>query len=157
MKKSVIMIILLVYVASLCIVGFFGAKIIVYDKNVPVEDIVCKTDGVVFTKDVDNAVIRAKAEPSAEFANGVEYYYETNYSEGLRIAFTFETKPDNASTGGVDYALQASGRYSHEIIDDGKTCLITINKNGLTELYLTVISKDKKISKVVYVRVVPKK
>ena len=77
MKKSVVLIILLVYIASLCIVGFFGSQIIVYDTNVPVEDIVCLTEGVTLTKDHKNETIRSYAEPSERFPYGVEYCYET--------------------------------------------------------------------------------
>ena len=157
MKKSVIMLILIVYIASLCIVGFFGSKIIVYDKNVPVEDIVCLTDGVTLTKDNKNNVIRAKAEPSAQYPEGIEYYYETTYQEGLKIPLIFVTKPDNASTGGVYYSMDDSKSYfSYELADNGKTCMLAINKNGLSEITVTIESKDKKIKKHIWVRVIPK-
>lgn len=157
MKKSVIMLILIVYIASLCIVGFFGSKIIVYDKNVPVEDIVCLTDGVTLTKDNKNSVIRDKAEPSAQYPEGIEYYYETTYQEGLKIPLIFATKPDNASTGGVYYSMDDNKSYfSYELADNGKTCILAINKNGLSEITVTIESKDKKIKKHIWVRVIPK-
>ena len=156
MKKSVITLILLVYIASLCIVGFFGSKIIVYDKNVPVEDIVCLTEGVTYTKDNPNSTIRKKAEPSEHYPEGIEYYYETVYEEGLKIPLIFATKPDNASTGGVYYGMDEKSSYSYELADNGKTCIISINKNGYTEITVTVESKDKKIRKYIWIRILPK-
>lgn len=156
MKKSVIMLILIVYIASLCIVGFFGSKIIVYDKNVPVEDIVCLTDGVTLTKDNKNSVIRAKAEPSAQYPEGIEYYYETTYQEGLKIPLIFVTKPDNASTGGVYYSMDDNKSYfSYELADNGKTCILAIHKNMLSEITVTIESKDKKVRKHIWVRIKP--
>ena len=156
MKKSVIMLILIVYIASLCIVGFFGSKIIVYDKNVPVEDIVCRTDGVTLTKDNKNSVIRAKAEPSTKYPEGIEYYYETTYKKDLKIPLIFETKPDNASTGGVYYSMDDNKSYfSYELADNGKTCILAIHKNMLSEITVTIESKDKKVRKHIWVRIKP--
>ena len=145
MKKSVILTILLVYIASLCIVGYFGTKIIAYDMTVHVEDIVCLTEGVTYTKDNPNSTIRKKAE------EGIEYYYETVYEEGLKIPLTFVTTPDNASTGGVYYGIDEKSSYSYELADNGETCIISINKNGYTEITVTVESKDKKIRKYISV------
>ena len=156
MKKSVIMLILIVYIASLCIVGFFGSKIIVYDKNVPVEDIVCRTDGVTLTKDNKNSVIRAKAEPSTKYPEGIEYYYETTYKKDLKIPLIFETKPDNASTGGVYYSMDDNKSYfTYELADNGKTCILAIHKNMLSEITVTIESKDKKVRKHIWVRIKP--
>ena len=101
MKKSVVMMILIVYIASLCVVGFFGAKIVVHDKTVPVEDIIWKTESLDpqkekfgLTKDAANAKVRSYAnadDPANELHRVVEYYYETTYKPGLRVVLTFET------------------------------------------------------------------
>ena len=46
MKKSVMIIIGIIYVASIVVINFFGMKVFVYNKTIDVEQIVClnKTD-----------------------------------------------------------------------------------------------------------------
>lgn len=41
MKKSVLIIIGIIYVASIVVINFFGMKVFVYNKNIDVEQIVC--------------------------------------------------------------------------------------------------------------------
>lgn len=154
MKKSVVLTILLVYIASLAIVGFFGSKIIAHDVSVPVEDLYCLTDGVKLTKDSDNEYIRSISEPTDIHPYGVEYIYQVDYSEGLVIELTFDTAPENATNGGVEYSTDdTKSNYSTALSEDGRSFLISINKKGLTELYVMVRSKDKKVTKEVFVRV----
>lgn len=157
MKKSVIMMILVVYIASLCVVGFFGSKIVVHDKTVPVEDIICKTEGVILTKDATNPKVRSYADandPQNDLGKAVEYYYETTYKKGLKIALTFETIPDNSSLKGVEFSFDKNtDLYKHETQDGGKTLVLEFLEDEPARVFITVSSKDKNVSKMIYVKI----
>lgn len=164
MKKSVVMMILIVYIASLCVVGFFGAKIVVHDKTVPVEDIIWKTEYLDpqkekfgLTKDAANAKVRSYAnadDPANELHRVVEYYYETTYKPGLRVVLTFETIPSDSSLKGVEYTFdKKDADFTSETVDNGKTLVLTFLEDELSQIFITVSSKDKNVSKMIYVKV----
>ena len=46
MKKSVVILIGIIYIASIVVVGFFGMKITAYDEMIYITDIVCTNEGV---------------------------------------------------------------------------------------------------------------
>ncbi len=133
MKKSVILLILVVYIASLCIVGFFGIKLRIYDEVVKVEKIECVTQS--------ESIIKTEGNPDLAFLfnDGIEYYAGYFYSEGLSVTLAFSVYPDNATNKNIEFIADASTQYS--LRDNGDNS-ITITFNQKASIVLIVRAED---------------
>lgn len=76
MKKSVLIIIGIIYVAAIVAINFFGMKIFVYNKNIDVEQIVCLNKS-----EADKGIVVSK-------------YTSYDGKEGVAITITFD-RPAN--------------------------------------------------------------
>lgn len=89
MKKSVITIIALIYVASVALVSFFGLQYKVFEEVVPVERVEITNEG---------------QKPSATFGDYI--VIEPNEKGERRIKIDYHVYPDNASNTTVDFAYE---------------------------------------------------
>lgn len=108
MKKSVIILIFLIYVASITVVGFLGLKASTYNEVIYVESLEILSDYSV-DRDTGNKYIIFRANGTAK-------------------SFQFECKitPDNASDKNIIYALDNNTKVA-SIDENG---LLTFNVNG---------------------------
>lgn len=111
MKKSVILIILAVYLLSIVAVGFFGMKVTVYDETIYVTNI--EIYGV--TVDGDDMVLKDDS------GTGVDQYCVIAYEEGLVAFINYRATPDNASNRDVT------------LFTDKESTCATVNRNGTVE------------------------
>lgn len=95
MKKSVIIAILIVYIASILAVGFFGIKMKVYDENVYVSSIECLSDNYKAYDEIKKDGICG--EIKVEFKE-----------KGMRIDLVCRCNPSNATNQDLEYRFDES-------------------------------------------------
>lgn len=101
MKKSVIITIIVIYVIAIFVVGFIGMEMEVANELVPVENIVCVTDG-------------AEKKENEEY----DYLIKSSFEEGLKIELKCQVIPDNATQKKLQY------------IGEGQSFKLTPNSDG---------------------------
>ncbi len=84
MKKSVILIIVGIYLLSIFVVGYFGMKVAVYDEKIYVEDI------EIYDVQVDGKSVEIKEHDGKMYAT-------VPYTENLVVWIFVRTSPDNAT------------------------------------------------------------
>ncbi len=89
MKKSVVIIIALIYIASVALVSFFGLQFKVFDEVIPVETIEITNEG---------------QKSSEQFGNYLVIY--PNEKGELRVKIDYHVYPENASNTTVDFAYE---------------------------------------------------
>lgn len=125
MKKSVVILIGIIYVASIFIVGFFGMKIKAFDTIIYITDIECTNEDII-TK--PNGTKEIKFD-----------YDATKDAMENTIIITYEVFPKNSTLKGRD-AVKLSYDDQHKIITeelwiiDGLT--ITFRSKGVLTIYL---------------------
>lgn len=125
MKKSVVILIGIIYVASIFIVGFFGMKIKAFDTIIYITDIECTNEDVI-TK--PNGTKEIKFD-----------YDATKDAMENTIIITYEVFPKNSTLKGRD-AVKLSYDTKHKLITeelwiiDGLT--ITFRSKGVLTIYL---------------------
>ena len=102
MKKSVILILIAVYVISIAVVGFFGLNVKFYQPNIPPEKI--EINQVTYLGTTLDCTTNSKGEK-----NVVIDCYEDQLSVALRYTVT----PDNATDKSVRYSFDP-GNYVTE-------------------------------------------
>ena len=118
MKKSVVILIALIYVASVALVSFFGLQFKIFEEVIPVERIEITNEGQKHSDTHgDYVVIRPNA-------NG-EWKYQINY----------HVYPENASNTTIDVAYE---EVDYASVDDN--CVVTFTKPGV--LKVRVIATD---------------
>jgi DNA polymerase sigma len=125
MKKSVVLMIALIYILSIILVGFLGMKMKVYDQKVYVEEIVCLTEGY---QKMENT--------------NYDGYIGRVYQEGLKIELKCQVKPDDASFRDLDYLYDTTQNlYTLTKNADG-TATIAFLDDVQTTAMITVRSTD---------------
>ena len=128
MKKSVVVLIGIIYIASIALVSFFGLKYKVFEEVVYVESVELLNEGLL----------------APDFEADFDYYalVAPNEQGELRYQIKYRVHPDNATDQSVDFVLEdASG--------DGVQTTATVDKNGVvimdsvgTAVIVTVIAKN---------------
>lgn len=128
MKKSVVLVIVLIYIVSIVLVGFIGLKMKVYEENIYVERIVCKNDEFVLD---ENSNISGKI-------------FKT-YTEGLRVNIICEVIPENATNQKLDYQCEQSGDYNIIKESDGSITIEFIKATTVDITFVTTDGSNKKL------------
>ena len=90
MKKSVIILIALIYVASVALVSFFGLQFKVFEEVIPVESVKITNEGLKYNETWGN------------------YYVVTPNEKGeLRFQINYRVYPENATNTKVNFSYQA--------------------------------------------------
>lgn len=97
MKKSTILILIVVYLGSILIVGIFGMKSIPFEERVYCNSI---TPSAAMTSSGNELTIK-KGE-----IEGKEYYYVTvSYEEGLIVMVSYDLTPANCTNKNVEISI----------------------------------------------------
>ena len=91
MKKSVVIIIALIYVASIALVSFFGLQFKVFEEVIPVERIEITNEGQKYSESQGDYII-----------------VRPNEQGERRIKIDYHVYPENASNTAVDFAYEQS-------------------------------------------------
>lgn len=96
MKKSVVIIILLIYCVSIVMVNFFGLKMQVYNEFVSVDSIIC------INEDDDNIDVNIDNEKTILKTKFIKAY-DKNIQSGTMIQIYWRVLPDNATIKNVKF------------------------------------------------------
>ena len=126
MKKSVIIVIALIYIAAIALVSFLGLNPKIYNDITYVESIKVTSD---------REIKKIQGEDSIHFINEFK-------ADGTRtIQLYCEVKPDNATNSKVNYVLEKDNTYA--TVDENG--LITITESG-THIFPIFIVSDENTS-----------
>ena len=141
MKKSTILLLVIVYIASFFVIGLLGASIKNYNPVYEPESIELS--------DPDN-----KAECHRDVVNGDEkfdyYFVFWGYTEGASLRIKAAVKPDNSSYPNVDFAKDAQNtdfnmatHATDEEIEEGYAVFtLNVTPNPLVAAKFTVTSQN---------------
>ncbi len=136
MKKSVVLLISLVYIISVVIVGILGLQMRVYDEVIYVTDINCiiKNHEDDISEDVQVGDIT------------YDYYCYIPYEVNLQLEIQSNVIPDNATKSHVDYSIEGSSSENVELTkyDDNNLAILTFLEGGAGALTIYVKSTDGK-------------
>lgn len=111
MKKSTLILIAIVYIASIVLISIFGMKSVVYNEIIPVTEIKClnETDR--------NSTVKYNGDTKIiEVAFGG--YNEENPLAGTTLTIIWRVLPDNASNKGVKFVYDESFNDRVEFVKD---------------------------------------
>ncbi len=125
MKKSVVILIGIIYIASIFVVGFFGMQIKAFDTIIYITDIECTNEEVV-----------TKPDKTKE----IEFDYDASKDDMENsIIITYEVFPKNSTLKGTD-AVRLTYDPSHKLITKGLWVVdgltITFKSRGELTFYL---------------------
>ena len=134
MRKSTIVAVAIVYIASIVIISLFGMKSVVYNEVIPVSAIEClnKTEGKTQVKlDGDTKVISIKFDKPGN----------AETLTGTMVQLNWRVLPDNASNKKVKFILSQSSR-AQMIKDESGNDLGLIIFTGKVVLNVRIMSTD---------------
>lgn len=117
MKKSVIVLIAIIYVASIFLVGFFGMKLTVYNPIVYITDIECTNEDVVSNADGSKTIFLKYSNSGDVLENSV--------------ILNYKVYPENSTLRGANAV---------EVIYDRETKVATVDKLTITFLKKGVLT-----------------
>ena len=118
MKKSVVILIALIYVAAIALVSFFGLQFKIFEEVVPVESVEITNEGQKYSPSLGDYIIVLPNEKGER-----------------RLKIDYRVYPDNASNTEVDFAYEQSPAAS---VDEYG--LVTFTGKG--KIKVTIIAKD---------------
>jgi len=129
MKKSTIMFIVVIYIASITVISLFGMKMSVYNEFIPVTSILCLNeteDGVEVINDNDNLILKTKFETP----------YDKATQTGTMIQLYWRVEPDNASVKDVKFIYdENNSRVEFYQTEDGEyTGLVLFYKKSMIDV-----------------------
>lgn len=149
MKKSVILLILVVFIASIMIVGFYGARTRTYDEVVQAEEIVCLME-LDPNFDFDTATTTNPDYKDYKDGNGnsVSYvftrqFYPQYAAQGLKITLKFGVKPENATNGKIVYLTDTPAGVTFTDNGDGSATFVFYDVNVVTSQPVVIGLEDK--------------
>ena len=137
MKKSVILVIAVIYLLAIVIVGFLGIRMKVYNEVIYIEEIVCDENEF---PPCDASVPYQKG----LIEEGFDRYVEKTYEEGLSVQIKCFFSPRNANAfpdgKPFEYIYEAGDdKYTVEPQGDG-TCIIRFKQSAVCDV--TVKTQD---------------
>ena len=132
MKKSVILVIAVVYLVSVILIGFYGINVKVYNETTYVSHIECLTEGYTLY-DPNNP------DDKAFIDEGFDGYINVKYTEGLVVNLKCIAKPDEATNKELEYRTASTNVSISDVKEDG-TVDITFSASGTA--IITVVAKD---------------
>ena len=115
MKKSTILVLLIVFLGSVLVVGIFGLRAVSYEKIVYVQEI--RPTSVV-TKSANAQELEIKIDP-----NG--YYVLVPYEEGLEVLINYELTPADCTNKDIKITIVHPDKNPPAIITDRNTIVFT--------------------------------
>ena len=124
MKKSVVIVIALIYVAAIALVSFLGLKPKTYNDNVYVESI---------TVTADHDIKMSKGEETIRIVNNCR-----EDPTPRTIQLYCEVKPDNATNPKINYTIAKEDLFA-KVDENG---LVTITDKGTWTFYVYISSAE---------------
>lgn len=129
MKKSIVIVIGIIYVASICLIGFFGMKIKAYNETIYVTNIECINTDMQETTDSQNNPIKYVVltyEP--ELAYQIEWKVNPDNVTYRNVEFVYNTETTVATVSGFGAVLfLKKGTITIQIVStDGKNIIETV-------------------------------
>ena len=118
MKKPVVILIALIYIASVALVSFFGLQYKVFEEVIPVERIEITNEGQKYSETQGDYLV----------------IYPDENGEG-RVKIDYHVYPDNATNTAVDFAYE-----EREGVTVDEFGVVTFSKSGLIKV--RVIATD---------------
>ncbi len=137
MKKSVILIIGIVYLASILIVGLMGIRMKFYNPTVYVSSIEYCPEGTLDESASNNArsVYRNGTQMEVVMKEGsaedYDVYIRDTFEEDITFELKFTVKPENATNDSLDYAFDTGLLYEKTEITDPETGDVTYQEKGI--------------------------
>ena len=125
MKKSVLILIGIIYIAAIVVVGFFGMRFTVFEEIVYIEKIECTNKEAV--KQPDGSLFIA-----CEFYEGEE---SVDVTKQNKVIIGYKTYPDNSTISGSK-AVTLSGDKDSTIAEISDGIIVTFKKEGMYTVYL---------------------
>lgn len=137
MKKSTIILIVLVFAVSIFVVGIFGVRSVPYNERIYVTSIT--PTAVTLSND---AVVK--------FEYNEKGYYEVDvpYEEGLVVVIDYEINPVNATNKTLDIAIDNLNKNSDAVRENGG---IKFNNSGVVKVTFRVTDSPDGPSMVFYI------
>ena len=143
MKKSVMIIIGIIYVASIVLINFFGMKVFVYNKTIDVEQIVClnKTD------EEKGIVVSTFESYNGETGTAITIKFDKpankNLMTGTMLQLDLRVLPDNATKKELSFTSTASDEEVEFFTDEsGKQTGLILFYNSTSIFEVFVKSTD---------------
>ena len=97
MKKSVIILIALIYVASVALVSFFGLQFKVFDEVVPVEKVEITNEGLLHSDTWGDYVVITPNE-KGELRYQINYRVYPDNATEKKVSFSYQAQPEGCAT-----------------------------------------------------------
>lgn len=143
MKKSVMIIIGIIYVASIVVINFFGMKVFVYNKTIDVEQIVClnKTD------EEKGILVSTFESYNGETGTAITIKFDKpankNLMTGTMLQLDLRVLPDNATKKELSFTSTASDEEVEFFTDEsGKQTGLILFYNSTSIFEVFVKSTD---------------
>ena len=138
MKKSTLIVIGIIYIASIVLISVFGMKAVVWDVVTPVTAIECLNESddksdVSINSD-GNKLIKIKFEEPGKLENGVP--------TGTMLQLYWRVLPDDATTKTIKFVYNTELTRANFIKNDDGTELGLILFSGKIKLDLSIMSTD---------------
>ena len=151
MKKSVVLVIAVIYLLAVVIVGFVGLRMKIYNPVIYIDRIVCKSEGYT-------PCDPGKAEDEQLIEEGFDGYIHTKYTDNLAVLIKCDFEPLEANAHQEKpfefICAENDAYYTVEEQEDGKTFLIRFKKSGTCNV--TVRAQDGKNAQLkIQVRALP--
>ena len=117
MKKSVVILIALIYIASIAIVSFFGLQFKVFDAVVSVERIELLNSESFEESETWGKYVIIRPDPNGQYRYHIEY----------------RVYPDNASNPKVEFTFDKSSAPNVTVDENG---LVTFSSRGMVKVYI---------------------
>lgn len=150
MKKSTVILIAIVYVASIVIVSIFGLKAKIYSEVIPVTAIECQnttTKDIVVEDDYGKTIIYAKLK-----TDDLDYIETEDGSivGGTMIEIKYRVLPDNASNKKVKYVYREE--YDNGLIHFQKGApVVLFTEAGIFTIKVMATDGTQKYTEIVFI------
>jgi len=143
MKKSIIVLILVVFLGSVFVVGVFGLENIPYNERIYVKSIV-PTEVTLSTGE------RVEIKNEVTQDGKIIYYIRCTYEEGMWAFINYDITPDNASNRKVDITIDnsISANSDAELLADRR---IKFNNRGTVKITFKAVDSANPPEMVFYI------
>ena len=136
MKKSVILAILIIYIASFFIVGFFGEKARSYDQPIKVEALECVMDMKEELGNIDTSKTKDATYLRLRNEQHIDYIFERVFKpedvgKGIQVIIEFKTNPRNATNPNIsftvskDFAIDSASDSAGSAVQSGGSASVS--------------------------------
>ena len=128
MKKSVVILIALIYIASIALVSFFGLQFKVFEEVIPVERVEIENDGLKYNETWGNYVV-IRPNEKGEWRFQINHHVYPENATKTEVDYSFDASPEGCATidkNGVVIFSGAGTVKVHVIATDGSNTEATI-------------------------------